>query len=213
MVQQSSNQGVQVPPLEGRVEAEPDLSLDLLAAADCMVSPAPEPERACSFGPLGGITEEELYEFLGSQSPTSLSDGASLAYTWVSYRVEQSSPVVSASLLRSASPLLSRSGATSAPSASDSAESVVETVLSLVSPVPSPPTSPAGGSIADPAADARAAEASESRWGVIEFALEGDIDQYEHGGPFAAYNLLLGFLDIIERLGCFAVSFCVIKIP
>ncbi|KAG6582948.1 uncharacterized protein IUM83_19871 [Phytophthora cinnamomi] len=78
---------MQVPPLQGKVVAEQDFGLDLLASTGCMVSPAPEPERACSFDPLSGITKEEFYEFLGSQSPTSLLDGALSASTIVSCRV------------------------------------------------------------------------------------------------------------------------------
>eukprot|EP00644_Phytophthora_capsici_P009035 jgi/Phyca11/14191/fgenesh1_pg.PHYCAscaffold_6_\ len=81
MIQQSLNQGVLVPPLQGRVAAELDYGLvpDLLAAASVLDTPSPAPEDDCQLDVLGDITEEELHDFLVSQSPTSLLNDVSLA--------------------------------------------------------------------------------------------------------------------------------------
>ncbi|KAF4138619.1 hypothetical protein GN958_ATG12194 [Phytophthora infestans] len=76
MVQQSSNQGVRVPPLQGRVVAHLAYGLvpGLLAAAGVLNT-----EDSCQLDMLGDITEKEPHDFLGSQSPMSLLNGVSLA--------------------------------------------------------------------------------------------------------------------------------------
>ncbi|KAI9992346.1 hypothetical protein PInf_017743 [Phytophthora infestans] len=74
MVQQSSNQGVRVPPLQGRVVAHLAYGLvpGLLAAAGVLNT-----EDSCQLDMLGDITEKEPHDFLGSQSPMSLLNGVS----------------------------------------------------------------------------------------------------------------------------------------
>ncbi|KAG2898793.1 hypothetical protein PC110_g4833 [Phytophthora cactorum] len=76
MVQQVASQRVSVPPLQGRVAADPDFGLvaDLLAAAEYLSPPARTPPVAPAVSvhvELGGVTLDELSEFLpvGSELP------------------------------------------------------------------------------------------------------------------------------------------------
>ncbi|KAG3242372.1 hypothetical protein PI124_g12769 [Phytophthora idaei] len=79
MVQQVASQRVSVPPLQGRVAADPDFGLvpDLLAAAEYLSPPATTPPVAPAVSDhvdLGGLELDELSEFLpvGSELPLDL---------------------------------------------------------------------------------------------------------------------------------------------
>ncbi|KAG3148238.1 hypothetical protein PI126_g12511 [Phytophthora idaei] len=76
MVQQVASQRVSVPPLQGRVAADPDFGLvpDLLAAAEYLSPPATTPPVAPAVSDhvdLGGLELDELSEFLPVASPNS----------------------------------------------------------------------------------------------------------------------------------------------
>ncbi|KAG1699228.1 hypothetical protein DVH05_014145 [Phytophthora capsici] len=188
MVQQSSIQGVLVPPLQGRVAAELDYGLvpDLLAAASVLDTPSPAPEDDCQLDVLGDITEEELHDFLGSQSPTSLLNDVSLAPEAAAstpWCVTLPSPAVSVRL-----PSLPPSSVAAplSPRNSDSAESVAETVISPDSPVRSAPL------VASAVVAAPAGRDETPPW----FA---DADQEEWEDPYSAVNLILAAQDVTER--------------
>ncbi|KAG3137926.1 hypothetical protein PI124_g136 [Phytophthora idaei] len=192
MVQQVASQRVSVPPLQGRVAADPDFGLvaDLLAAAEYLSPPARTPPVAPAVSDhvdLGGLTLDELSEFLpvGSELPLELD------IPWTQQTSPSSSPAQAAT---SVSPdALLASPSSSPPSPAVPSPPVSPAALVQLPGTPRRPAAPS--TVASPRAPSPPAESSEP-------AEETDKEEWEdddNPDPYAAANLIRASLTITGR--------------